>query len=603
VIHPQFGEVFKLTDKAKQLARNALLTLAFLFASGCVLGPVGEDGDASSEADQSAAVEEASEPAEAAEPSSDLPEIELSGELLYKVLIGELAAKSGELEVSAGALMDAARMSRDHRLAQRATRIALDAERFDLAMESASLWVELQPDREHPVESLALIMVEQGRIDDAEALLLDLLRKKPDQAGSELQGFARLLGQLSNREHALAVMKRIVAKYEDNADAYFAQAYLADRLERNELVMDSLDRALSLRPGWQDAALAKLGHLIQQQYPKEQIEAFTAEFLNQTPDANRIRVSYARYLVEQEASKEALDQFRDVLKHEPDNSAALMAAGLLSVQEEEYKDARRYFMRHLKLTPDNDQIRLYLGQVAEERERHDEAEKWYREISDRDQLFDARLRLATVIFERDGLDPALQHLNSLAPGDEEEFVQLALTKEVLLRDADELPRAKSVLDDAVARYPANSDLLYARGLLAAQLNQLVEHERDMRTLLAENPNHAHALNALGYTLADATDRVQEAYDLISKALSMRPDDPFILDSMGWVQYRLGNNQDAVQYLERALSIREDAEIAAHLGEVLWVMGETDRARNVWTKARQEHPDNDVLNETIERLTQ
>ena len=124
----------------------------------------------------------------------------------------------------------------------------------------------------------------------------------------------------------------------------------------------------------------------------------------------------------------------------------------------------------------------------------------------------------------------------------------------------------------------------------------------MRALLAENPNNAHALNALGYTLADATDRVQEAYDLISRALSMRPDDPFILDSMGWVQYRLGNNTDAIGYLERALSIRSDAEIAAHLGEVLWVMGETDRAREVWTKAKQEHPDNHVLNETIERFT-
>ncbi|MBS1270666.1 MAG: Beta-barrel assembly-enhancing protease [Gammaproteobacteria bacterium] len=591
--------LFKTIKNSKRGPRVGIWSLACLLAAGCVLAPSGEDADTrgvSADQDISPSVHSA--------PSApELPNVDLDGDLLYKILVGEIAANRGNGETAVGALVEAARLSRDPRLAQRATRVALDAERLDLALESASLWVELQPDRDRPLESLALIMVEQGRINEADARFATLLRKHSEDRATAMRRIARLLGQLSNREHVLAAMKRIVARYEDDADAHFAAAFLADRIDRNELVIESLDRALSLRPGWEEAGLAKLGHLIQNKYPKKRIDTFARRFLEESPDATRVRVGYARYLIDQEATDNALKQFLVALKHDPGNTASLMAAGLLSVQDEHYKDARKYFLRHLELTPGNDRIRLYLGQIADEQERYAEAEKWYRQVSGHEHRFDARLRLATVIFEREGVDSALGHLDTVVPGDEDEFVRLSLTKEVVLRDAGKLARAKSVLDDAVARYPDNTDLLYSRGLLAAQLDRLGEHERDMRTLLAENPNDAHALNALGYTLADATDRIQEAYELIKKALGMRPDDPFVLDSMGWVQYRLGNLKDAIGYLERALSMRQDAEIAAHLGEVLWVTGAEERAREIWKQAREEHPESDILNETLERFIQ
>jgi len=575
-----------------------MVALAGLLAAGCAAAPA----DGQQQARTAAAQDEAAlaPPAPAA---GELPDVDLDGDLLYKVLIGEIAANRGQRDTAADSLMEAARLSRDPRLAERATRIALDAERFDLAEQAASLWVELQPDRNRPLESLALIMVEQGRIDEAAARLTELLRKTAEQDATELRRVARLLGQLSNKDNALAAMKRIVASYEDSPDAHFAEAFLADRVGRDKLVVEALDRALALRPDWEDAALAKLGQLIQNKYPREQVAAFAVEFLDRAPEASRVRISYARYLIDHEATGAALDQFRKVLEYDPENTTGLMSAGLLSIQKERYAEARKYLTRHLKLTPHNDQIRIYLGQIAEEQERFAEAEKWYREVSSQDQLFDARLQLGTVLYERQGVDAAIEHLNDINADDENQFVRLVLTKELVLRKAEALTRAKTVLDDAVARYPGNNDLLYARGLLAARLNRISEHEQDMRTLLEEDPNNAHALNALGYTLADATDRIDEAYDLVSKALEMRPDDPFILDSMGWVQYRMGNHQNAIEYLERALSQREDAEIAAHLGEVLWVTGNKERARDIWTRARRENPDNHVLNETIERFTQ
>lgn len=601
IIAAHVAGFFKLSNFPMMYRRIGLVLVAGLLTAGCALVPSG--GDAEEAPENVAAAEAPEQEARAApvDPESELPDVRLDGELLYLVLLGEIAANRGDRETAAASLIEAARISRDPRLAQRATRIALDDERFDVAREAASLWVTLQPDQNQARASLALIMVEQGRITEGADEFIGLLRKDGEPAGAELSRVARLLGQLSNQDNALAAMDRIVAAFEDNPDAHFAAAFLADRVGRGELVLEALERALVLRPDWEDAALAKLGHLIQNQYPREQVAAFAVDFLATAPEANRVRISYARYLIDQEASGAALEQFQEVLKHDPENTTALMSAGLLSIQEEQYKAARKYLARHLKLTPENDQIRIYLGQIAEEEERYAAAEKWYREVSDQSQLFDARLRLGTVIHERDGTEAAMAHLDALNTDDEDEFVRLALTKELVLRRADELERAKSVLDDAVARYPANGDLLYARGLLSARLNRINEHEQDMRTLLEEDPNNAHALNALGYTLADATDRFDEALELISKALQMRPDDPFILDSMGWVHYRLGNHEDAVEYLERALSQREDAEIAAHLGEVLWVIGDRERARDIWKRARQEDPDNHVLNETIERL--
>jgi len=586
------------------LMRIPLLGLAMLAGAvlaGCAVIPSGGE-----EPEQAAAPEQASTAADRAAPSPapELPDVELNGELVYQVLVGELAAKRGEPEVGAEALAEAARLARDPRLAQRATRLALEAGRYDLALDAATLWVEIVPEQDRPVESLALIMVEQGRIAEAETQLVGLLLKKDDEArGVELRRLGRLLGGLSDKERALDLMTRLVDRYQEDADAHFAAAFLADQAGKEEQVLESLASALALRPDWEEAALATVGHLIREQYPRQRVDAFAREFLEANPKASRVRLSYARYLADQEATGESLQQFLALLEHEPDNTAALMSAGLLSVREKQYEQAREYLIRHLELTPDDDQIRLYLGQVAEERERYQEALDWYNEVTSQEHRFDARVDIGLVLAEMEGVEAALEHLDAIQPGDEQEFVRLVLTKEMVLREADALTRAKALMDDAVARYPDNSDLLYSRGLLSARLNQVDEHERDMRALLEADPNNAHALNALGYTLADATDRTQEAFEMIKRALSMRPDDPFVLDSMGWVHYRLGNHADAIEYLEKALSKREDAEIAAHLGEVLWVVGQKDRAREIWAQAKQLHPDNHVLNETLERFIQ
>jgi tetratricopeptide (TPR) repeat protein len=482
--------------------------------------------------------------------------------------------------------------------------VALEAGQLTEALTNARLWASLRPGDQAPVEAIALVLVEQGNIDGAEHELTALLEKDSAHRGLTYRRIADMLGRRRNSAASMELMQRLVALHKDSPDAYYALAYLADRNKQADLVISALENALRLRPDWEEAALAKIAHYSVQKRGDELV-AFADKFLAENPSANKFRLHYARYLAENNDNKKALDQFEALSRLDPNNADAAFAAGYLSLQLDNYDSAEKYLKLNLKLRPENNRTRIYLGQLASERKRYDEAARWYGAVNedDSDNYFDAQLLLATMIAKTGGVDAAIRQLDELKPNNEEEYVRVTLSKEQVFREFKDLTRAKSVLDSAVQSYPENTDLLYARGLIAAQLQMIDVHEHDMRKLLKKDPKNAHALNALGYTLADSTNRYDEAYKLIQTALSIRPEDPFILDSMGWVQYRMGNTSVAIQYLERALSKREDAEIAAHLGEVLWVSGEQQRAREVWGKALKKYPKNDVLLSTIEKLKQ
>jgi tetratricopeptide (TPR) repeat protein len=581
--------------------RAACAALGFVLSACTTLpAPQSESATADNDAEAGAAYHGGVAPYP---PAEDLPAVDLDSGLLFDLLVGEIAAQRGQLKIAADALARAAKASRDYRVAERATRIALQGGQYQSAIESAQLWSELQPEAGAPMEAVAVVMIEDGRLEEATEKLTDLIAKHQPEVGPMYRRVAELLVRQSNQQGALAVMDRLVELHPDNPDAHYSKAYLADRFKQPELMAEAIDKALSLKPAWEDAALAKMSNLVARKRSLSEVSEFTNEFLRQHPRANKLRLHYARYLVDQGATESALNQFETLIGKDPNNADAQFAAGLLSIQLEKLDNARRYLAANLKQRPDNDQARLYLGQIAMVQERYGDAEKWYREIDDENYILEAQLRLGAVIAKLSGPDTALEYLRGLHPRDEGEYVRLVLSQEQVLRESKDLPQAKTVLDGAIGRYPENGDLLYARGLIAAQLDLIEIHEQDMRKLLAKDPENAQALNALGYTLADSTDRYQEAHELIQQALAIRPEDPFILDSMGWVQYRLGNHDLAIEYLERALTKRQDAEIAAHLGEVLWVTGQKARAQEVWEQALQEHPDNDVLLDTVKKLRQ
>ncbi len=531
-----------------------------------------------------------------------LPKVELTPEVLYNVLVGELAGRKGDFELSIRSLNLAARATRDPRLAERATRAAIFSKRYSEALESARLWVKMRPNAIDGRESLATILLELDNSIEAEKqfermLTLASKQKKLDRTYTRISA---VLARHRNRTTSLEIMTQLSRQHASRSQAQFALAHLGLQAGNLSIATAAIDRALIIQPGWQDAALLK-ARILSASKDQKKAKFFYQGYLKKHPKATRVRMSYARYMVDHKQWEVARKQFLLVLRQRPQDADILYALGLLSLQTDRLKDADKHFQHAIEINPSNDQIKLYLGQTAERRKRYDEAERWYSSIIRKKHRFEARVRLGAVTAKRGDLQKGLNILHGINPTSDEQRLQLALAEEQIQRDAGKYSAALKVLNKALKALPKHKDLLYARALVAEKLDDLVLHERDLRLVLKLDPKNAHALNALGYTLADRTDRHQEAFKLIKQALEIRPNDPFILDSMGWVHYRLGNSKDAVRFLRRALQIRPDAEISAHLGEVLWTSGKQHQATRIWEQALQKDPDNEVLQSAIKKF--
>jgi tetratricopeptide (TPR) repeat protein len=523
-----------------------------------------------------------------------LPKVPLSADVLYYLLLGEIAGHRGEFEVSVTALSRTAQKTRDPRLAERATLAALYARRHPEALINARLWVELRPASSEAREALAAALMETGQSGEAQQQFEQLLARAGEPGLA--QGYLRIaatLGRQSNRSEALKVMRALVDRHADQAVAHYALAHLAVRASDLDTATQAIDRALALNPAWEDAALFK-GRVLVSLKDMPRVLRFHEQYLDRHPRANSVRLSYARLLVDLKQWDKAREQFKRVVAASPKDADSTFTVALLALQGNDPDEAEKYLKRTLDLQPDNDQARLYLGQVAEQRKQYDEAIQWYSAIESAEMHFEAQTRLGVVLAQQGNLAQARTHLQALHPHTEAQRVQLALAEEQILRDARQYAEAFDVLTRILGELPDNSDLLYARALVAEKINRIETAEKDLRRILKKDPKNANALNALGYTLADRTTRYQEALGLIEQALALKPEDPFILDSLGWAHYRLGNYPEAVKHLRAALEKRADAEIAAHLGEVLWMAGDHAGAELVWKGALKHSPDSEAL---------
>jgi len=531
-----------------------------------------------------------------------LPRAALDADTLYDVLLGEIAGQRGEIGVASQALSRAARRTRDPRLAERATLAALYAKQYEDALAAAQLWVELKPASADARESLASIYLETGRPAEARREFEQILASEQARANLE-QAYMRIaavLGRASSRGASVQTMQVLVESHPEVAAAHFALAHLAVRNGDLDVAGTAVDRALELRPQWEEAALFKARILVSQKNAAK-AQTFYEDYLRRYPSATNVRVHYARHLIDQKQWEKARDEFKRVAEEAPEDADAVYAVGLLALQTNRLDEAERFLERTVELRPQNDQARIYLGQVVEQSKRYGEAARWYGEVSAGENFFEAQTRLAIVTAKQGDLGKARQHLRAINAENDQQRVQLVLAEEQMLRDAKRYDEALTVLNGALERMPEDKDLLYARALIAEKLDRLPLVESDLRTILQKDPQNVNALNALGYTLADRTDRYSEAQEYLARALELKPDDPFVLDSMGWLQYRTGNNVEAIRYLKRAIAIRNDAEIAAHLGEVLWVAGDRSEARSVWTRALRETPESEALRDVIKKF--
>lgn len=568
-----------------------LLSLSLLAACAGTMKTAPEPATAGSEAGNA--------PADTAE--ADLPKVALTPEILYELLVGEIAGQRGQIAVAAGTLGKVAEQTRDPRIAERATLAALYAKRYDEALQSARLWVELEPGDIEAHEALVTTLLELDRMPEAKDQFNKLfaLEEESQNLDQAYLRAAAVLARASNRAAATEIMRSLVARHPQQATAHFAMAHLMVRGGDLDKALAADEEALKLSPGWEEAALFKARILLSLKEPQK-ARAFYESFLERNPRATSVRLNYARFLIDQKEWQQALEEFKRVAADVPNDADTIYAVGLLSLQNNRLDDAEKYLKQALALRPQNDQARLYLGQVAEQSKRYPEAARWYREITNGEYYFEAQVRLGVVTAKQGDVAAARQLLDGIDVQNDAQRVQVALAQEQILREAKQYREALEVLNAAIKAVPDDKDLLYARALAAEKLNMVDVTERDLRAILKQDPKNVNALNALGYTLTDRTTRYQEALELLQQAMTLKPDDAFILDSMGWLQYRLGNNAEAVKYLKHALDLRNDAEIAAHLGEVLWVMGNHREAESVWNRALHETPDSEALTSVIKK---
>jgi tetratricopeptide (TPR) repeat protein len=529
-----------------------------------------------------------------------LPASSLSEATLYELLIAEIALQRGESGLATQTYLDLAKQTRDARVARRAIEVANYSHLPAAAIEAAKLWQDIEPASAQPVQIVAALLISQKRVEEAEPYLEKLLASDSVNLESGFLQINRLLASNPDKTANVGVVRKLAATHPKLAEAHFAVAQAELVAGNEDAALAAIREAGALRPDWEPAAIFE-AQVLQRRSPAE-AEKILGAFLDKHPKARDARLNYARVLVLDKRYPQARKQFETLLATNPGNTDVIYAVGLLALQLKDYDVAEQNMKKLLGMRyRDPNGARYVLGQIAEERKQWGQAIKWYDQITDGDQALPARLRTANALAKQGKLTEARAYLNGLDVEAPAEKVQLIVAEAQLLRDANRSREAFDFLDKALQKDPDQPELLYDFALTAEKLDRFDVLEANLRKLIQVKPDHAHAYNALGYSLAERNTRLPEARKLIERALELAPEDYFIVDSLGWVLYRQGDLKGAARELRRAYDGRPDAEIGAHLGEVLWVMGDHAGADMVWRDSLQTSPENETLQKTIKRL--
>lgn len=544
-----------------------------------------------------------------AAPAVVLPQVELTSELVYRITKAELEFKQGNWQGPYITMLALAQQTRDPRLAQRATEMAMAAKQGAEALSAIRLWRGLAPDSDEAIQLQLGFLVNYPDLREAEQVFALRLKQLP-QKSRPLAMFQmqQLLLHLKDKSATFALQERVLAPYDDMLESHLILAQSAFALNDAPRAYAEAERALTIKADSELAVLTKA----QVSGSLDKALAVLSDFLARHPHAQEVRAAYARILIDVKQVDAAREQFLTLLKDQPDNLATLYSLGAMAMQSNDLVNAEKYLSRYVEVLAqqpnderDPSKVLIILSQIAEHRGDLAAAYNWLDQIEegdDKDYLA-ARLKMAQLTARQGKVDEARAQLAALKPSDQNDQAQIFLVDAQLLRDAGDVLTAFVVLENANKRFPGNPDLLYEFALLAEKLGQVELMEKTLRQVMIAAPDNQQAYNALGYSLAERNERLPEAYSLIDKALKMAPGDPYIMDSMGWVQYRMGRLDEAEAMLRQAYAVRKDAEIAVHLGEVLFVKGDQAGARQLWLEAQRKDPQNDVLKSTLARLKQ
>ena len=530
----------------------------------------------------------------------DLPEIELDEQLLFSLLNADMAMINRDYTLAAELYWQLAQSTQDPRIVEQAARLAL-FERNDFhALMASRLWVKLMPEAIAAREALISASVRNSEIERVQPHLDYLLSVKPNDSAGVFRFVAALLLQEQDLHSALAVMELFVSRHDSDPDALYVLSNIALHAGALKSARKAIEKALEIRPDWQEA-VSHYVRVIRLQEKSAEVLTYLEDVQSKFPESKELRLSYARSLVENHQIELALEQYRRVLQGSPDDMETLYVSGLLALQLGYNTEAKANLDRALALGARADMVYFYLAQIAELDSEIAEALFYYRGVQHGEHYVEAKLKLALLLARQGDVDLARKELKYLRERQPAQQYRVAMIEAPILFRDGQLEEAMKVYDAALLDTPNEQELLFGRAMLAEEMGLIDEMERSLSLMLELNPNNVDALNALGYGLIEHTDRYQEAYGYIERAYEQRPDSFAILDSMGWVLYRLGRFDEAIDYLQRSMAIKDDHVVAAHLGEVLWMMGDHQAARDIWQQALEHFPGDKVLVEVIQRF--
>lgn len=538
-------------------------------------------------------VETDSEP----EATVEVPERAIPEESLYPLLVAEFALRRRAYEVALDQYMEQSSLLEDAGISAHTTHLAQFMQREPEALEAVQQWVALEPDNIEANNTLATLLVRRGRTVEAIPHVAVVAR-----SGSQTS-FPMLLNgfrQLTPEQQAELVdgINSLAQEFPDDPQLILTQALIHEELGQNEQALAKLDQLFAIEPYQQQAVLLEAKLLVQNNSkdPFKRMRKALAE----NPGDSRLRLQYARLLTRDDMD-EARKQFEILSAQNPEDADLLFSLALINRETGDNLAAKAYLQQMVKLGEREDEAHYYLGRIAEDEGDLKGALYKYKQVSAGRDFLPANNRIGRILMDAGQVEETHQYFSALRDREPEQRESLyALEAELL--NSNDLPEAGlAILDQGLSEFPDSTNLLYSRSMLAEQMGDLTTMESDLRTILAKDPDNATALNALGYTLANRTDRYVEARDLIARALVLQPGEPAILDSMGWVLYRQGEYEEALDYLRQAYDKFPDPEVAAHLGEVLWVSGDEAGAMEIWQAALLKDPDHEVLVATIKRL--
>ncbi len=523
------------------------------------------------------------------------------GRTVFQTLIGEFALRNGEFPLAADAWSDLAMRTRDPKVFERAVEVLVVTKYYERALELLDLWQKSAPDSIKARQMRSTLLVLANRTDDLAPQIAQMLAQDKAHLGANLLQLNRLMARQTDKKAVFRLVERLTLPYRDLPEAHFALAQAAMAAGDERRAAEAVSQAVNLRPDWEMAVMLRAQLALRQEGAGAAI-GLLEQFVGKKPEANDARLMLARLLVSERRISESRTHFEYLVKEAPNNPDIVYPLAMLVLQQGDIAFGRSLLERVLETDfADKGTVHYFLGQLAEEAGKPDEALAHYQQVTNGDQYIASRARSAVLLQKAGQVDAARTLLRETRGGTANERTQLVLAESQLLRETGRVADAYAVLQEALKAQPDNLEFIYEAGMLAEREGRFEVMEAHFRHLLSLKPDHAHTLNALGYSYADRNIRLEEAERLVQQALAATPDDPFITDSLGWVYFRQGRLVEALATLQRAFKAKADPEIAAHIGEVLWAMGRHEEARRLLLDAQKQHPGHDVLGGVIKKL--